>query len=156
MGVNTNHSEAEHPEKADTGRTKEKPAPWNRGKLIGQKPPLTLREVWSIRIRLELNEKERDLAMFNLAIDSKLRGCDLIALRVDDVMISGRIRPRAVVLQTKTGRPVQFEITEQTRYTVLQDKGCFDLRGAPQFASGPVIVGPYQAGGHGALSGDRG
>ena len=122
MDLNANHSEAEHPEEAlqDTGRTKEKPVPWNRDRLIGQKPPLTLQEVWSIRIRLQINGKERDLAMFNLAIDSKLRGCDLIALRVDDVLISGRIRPRAVVLQKKTGQPVQFEITEQSRDTVLQ------------------------------------
>jgi integrase len=58
--------------------------------------------------------------MFNLAIDSKLRGCDLVALRVDDVLLGGRIRPRATVMQKKTGRPVQFEITEQTRETVLQ------------------------------------
>ena len=94
--------------------------PWNRGKLIGQKPPLKLREVWSIRIRLQLNDRPRDLAMFNLAVDSKLRGCDLVALRVDDVLLSGRVRPRAVVMQKKTGRPVQFEITEQTQNTVLQ------------------------------------
>jgi integrase len=95
-------------------------SPWNRGKLIGQKPPLKLREVWSIRIRLQLKERLRDLAMFNMAIDSKLRGCDLVALRVDDVLPGGRVRPRAVVMQKKTGRPVQFEITEQTRETVLQ------------------------------------
>jgi hypothetical protein len=90
-------------------------SPWNRGKLIGQKPPLKLREVWSIRIRLQLKERLRDLAMFNMAIDSKLRGCDLVALRVDDVLLGGRVRPRAVVMQKKPGRPVQFEITEQTR-----------------------------------------
>jgi len=94
--------------------------PWNRGKLIGQKPPLKLREVWSIRIRLQLRGRLRDLAMFNLAVDSKLRGCDLVAMRVDDVLLSGRVRPRASVMQKKTGRPVQFEITEQTRDTVLQ------------------------------------
>ena len=91
------------------------PAPWNRGRLIGQKPPLKLREVWAIRIRLQIQERLRDLAMFNLAIDSKLRGCDLVALRVDDVLLGGRVRPRATVLQKKTGRPVQFEIAEQTR-----------------------------------------
>jgi integrase len=96
------------------------PPPWNRGRLIGQKPPLKLREVWAIRVRLQLRERLRDLAMFNLAIDSKLRGCDLVALRVDDVLLGGRIRPRATVMQKKTGRPVQFEITEQTRETVLQ------------------------------------
>jgi integrase len=79
-------------------------SPWNRGKLIGQKPPLKLREVWSIRIRLQLKERLRDLAMFNMAIDSKLRGCDLVALRVDDVLLGRRVRPRAVVMQKKTGR----------------------------------------------------
>ena len=94
--------------------------PWNLGKLIGQKPPLKLREVWAIRIRLQIQERLRDLAMFNLAIDSKLRGCDLVALRVDDVLLSGRVRPRTTVIQKKTGRPVQFEITEQTRETVMQ------------------------------------
>jgi len=94
--------------------------PWNLGKLIGQKPPLKLREVWAIRIRLQIQECLRDLAMFNLAIDSKLRGCDLVALRVDDVLLGGKVRPRATVMQRKTGRPVQFEITEQTRETVLQ------------------------------------
>lgn len=92
--------------------------PWNRGRLIGQKPPLKLREVWAIRTRLQIADRLRDLAMFNLAIDSKLRGCDLIALRVDDVEMSGHVRPRATVLQRKTGRPVQFEITEQTRGAV--------------------------------------
>lgn len=93
--------------------------PWNLGKLIGQKPPLKLREIWAIRIRLQIQERLRDLAMFNLAIDSKLRGCDLVALRVDDVLLSGRVRPRAIVIQKKTGLPVQFEITEQTRGTVM-------------------------------------
>ena len=94
--------------------------PWNLGKLIGQKPPLKLREVWAIRIRLQIQERLRDLAMFNLAIDSKLRGCDLVALRVDDVLLSGRVRPRTTVIQKKASRPVQFEITEQTRETVMQ------------------------------------
>ena len=79
--------------------------PWNRGRLLGQKPPLKLREVWAIRIRLQIAERLRDLALFNLAIDSKLRGCDLVSLRVDDVLLGGRIRPRATVLQRKTGRP---------------------------------------------------
>lgn len=94
--------------------------PWNRGRLLGQKPPLKLREVWAIRIRLQIAERLRDLALFNLAIDSKLRGCDLVALRVDDVLLGGRIRPRTMVLQRKTGRPVQFELTEQTREAVMR------------------------------------
>lgn len=94
--------------------------PWNRGRLLGQKPPLKLREVWAIRIRLQIAERARDLALFNLAIDSKLRGCDLVSLRVDDVLLGGRIRPRAMVMQRKTGRPVQFELTEQTRDAVMR------------------------------------
>ena len=73
--------------------------PWNFGKLIRQKPPLKLREIWAIRIRLQIEERLRDLAMFNLAIDSKLRGCDLMALRVDDVLLSGRVRPRTTIIQ---------------------------------------------------------
>ena len=93
-------------------------SPWNRGKLIGQKPPLELREVWSIRIRLQLKERLRDLAMFNLAIDSKLRGCDVVAIRVEDVAAGGYTADRATVRQKKTGRPVRFELSEQTRQAV--------------------------------------
>lgn len=92
--------------------------PWNREKIIGQKPPLKLREVWSTRVRLRIADRLRDLALFNLAIDSKLRGCDLVVLRVGDVAQSGKVKSRAVVLQRKTGRPVQFEITEPTRDSV--------------------------------------
>jgi len=89
--------------------------PWNKGKLIGQRPPLKLKEIWAIRIRLQLYEKARDLALFNLAIDSKLRGCDLVKLRVRDISAGDGIASRAMVLQQKTQQPVQFEITEQTR-----------------------------------------
>ena len=89
--------------------------PWNKGRLVGQKRPLKLQEIWAIRIRLELGEKSRDLALFNLAIDSKLRGCDLVQLKVSDVMQGGRVRSRTQITQRKTQRPVQFEITEQTR-----------------------------------------
>jgi integrase len=89
--------------------------PWNKGQLIGQKPPLKLREIWAIRIRLQLKKDSRELAMFNLAIDSKLRSCDLVHLRVGDVYHGHGIAPRAMVLQQKTHQPVQFEITEQTR-----------------------------------------
>jgi len=87
-------------------------------KLIGQKPPLKPKEVWSIRVRLQMLGRTRDLAMFNLAIDSKLRSCDLVALRINDVVMAGSVRERAVIVQQKTGRPVQFELTEQTRETV--------------------------------------
>jgi integrase len=90
-------------------------APWNKGRLIGQKRPLKPKDVWIIRVRLQLEQRRRDLAMFNLAIDSKLRGCDLVRLKIDDVCAGGTVRDRATVVQKKTGRPVQFEITEQTR-----------------------------------------
>lgn len=93
-------------------------APWNKDKLIGQKPPLKLKEIWALRIRLQLAKRTRDLALFNLAIDSKLRGCDLVQLRVSDVGHSDRIVSRAMVMQQKTGRPVQFELTEPTREAV--------------------------------------
>ena len=75
--------------------------PWNRGKLVGQKAPLKPQEVWAIRVRLEISEKRRDLALFNLAVDSKLRGCDLVSLRVADVRTGGEIRSRSKVLQSK-------------------------------------------------------
>ena len=93
-------------------------APWNKGKLLGQKPPLTLKEIWAIRIRLQLDHRTRELALFNLALDSKLRGCDLVALRVGAVVHGSHVAPRAIVMQKKTQRPVQFEITEQTREAV--------------------------------------
>lgn len=91
---------------------------WNKGKFIGPKSPLSPRYVWSIRARLQLDGKLRDLALFNLAIDSKLRGCDLVSLKVDDVAPNGYASSRATVRQRKTGRPVRFEITEQTRQTL--------------------------------------
>jgi integrase len=95
-------------------------APWNKGRLTGQKRPLKPKEVWTIRVRLQLERRRRDLALFNLAIDSKLRGCDLVRLRMNDVCVAGRVQDRATVIQRKTGRPVQFEITEQTR-TAIRD-----------------------------------
>ena len=92
--------------------------PGNKGKLLAQKPPLKLKEIWAIRIRLQLDHRTRELALFNLAIDSKLRGCDLVGLRVHDVVQGRGVVPRAMVMQKKTQRPVQFEITEQTRDAV--------------------------------------
>jgi integrase len=92
--------------------------PWDKGKLIGQKSPLKLKEIWAIRIRLQLARRARDLALFNLGIDSKLRGRDLLNLRVCDVAQGARIASRAIVMQRKTHRPVQFELTEQTREAV--------------------------------------
>lgn len=92
--------------------------PWNKGRLIGQKPPLKLKEIWALRVRLQLSKQLRDLALFNLAIDSKLRGCDLVTLRVQDVAQGGKAVSRATIMQQKTGRPVKFELTEQTRNAV--------------------------------------
>ena len=92
--------------------------PWNKGKLVGQKLPLKLQEIWAIRTRLQINDHCRDLALFNMAIDSKLRACDLLKLRVSDVSNGGRVSSRAMVLQQKTGRPVQFEITSRTREAI--------------------------------------
>ena len=91
---------------------------WNRGKLIGPKPPLQPKHVWAIRTHLQLSKRTRDLALFNLAIDSKLRGCDLVALQVFDVAPKGVVLDRATIRQRKTGRPVTFEIMEQTRQAV--------------------------------------
>jgi site-specific recombinase XerC len=92
--------------------------PWNKGKLIGQKPPLKPKDIWAIRIHLQDCGQVRDLAMFNLAIDSKLRGCDLVNLRVRDVTHGNQILGRAMVVQRKTQRSVQFELTEPTRTAV--------------------------------------
>jgi integrase len=92
--------------------------PWNKGKLIGAKPPLRSKHVWSIRTKLQVEGHTRDLAMFNLAIDSKLRGCDVVALKVEDIAPSGYGVERATVRQRKTGQPVRFEMTEQTRQAV--------------------------------------
>ncbi len=91
---------------------------WNRGKLIGPKPPLQPKHVWAIRTRLQIAKRIRDLALFNLAIDSKLRGCDVVSVKVDDVAPHGYALDRATVRQKKTGRPVKFEITEQTRQAI--------------------------------------
>lgn len=92
--------------------------PWNKGKIVGQKAPLRLKDIWAIRIRLQLAARTRELALFNLAVDSKLRSCDLVKLRVRDITHGERVAARAIVMQQKTQRPVQFEITEQTRQAV--------------------------------------
>jgi site-specific recombinase XerC len=89
--------------------------PWNKGIIVGQKAPLKLKEVWAIRMRLQLAHRARELALFNLGVDSKLRACDLVQLRVRDICHSDRVANRAMVMQQKTHRPVQFEITEPTR-----------------------------------------
>ncbi|MEO1649655.1 MAG: integrase, partial [Pseudomonadota bacterium] len=92
-----------------------RPEPWNKGKIVGAKPPLQPSHVWSIRTKLQMEGKTRDLALFNLAIDSKLRGCDVVAVCVEDVAPNGYALDRATIRQKKTGRPVRFELTEHMR-----------------------------------------
>ena len=103
---------------AASSSTPSRRPPWNKGKLIGAKPPLRPSHVWSIRTKLQMAGRARDLALFNLALDSKLRGCDVVAVRVDDVAPNGYTLDRATVRQKKTGRPVRFELTEQTRQAI--------------------------------------
>ncbi len=100
-------------------RTSAHREPWNKGKLVGQKAPFKLKEIWAIRTRLQMAGRSRDLALFDLGIDSKLRGCDLVKLRVRDICHGDQIAPRAIILQQKTQRPVQFEITPSTREAVV-------------------------------------
>ena len=92
--------------------------PWKKGKLIGAKPPLRPKHVWSIRTKLQIEGQVRDLALFNLAIDSKLRGCDVVSLTVEDIAPNGYAVARAIVRQKKTGHPVRFELTDQTREAI--------------------------------------
>jgi integrase len=103
-------------------------SPWNKGKIVGQKTPFKLKEIWAIRIRLQIGHRTRELAMFDLGLDSKLRACDLVKLRVRDICHGDRISPRAMVMQQKTGRPVQFEITQPTREAVCEWIKEADLR----------------------------
>ena len=92
--------------------------PWNKGRLVGQKRPLLAKQVWAIRARLELSGNLRDLALFNLAIDSKLRGCDLVRLKISDLIAGDRVRERVTIIQSKTRQPVQFEVSENTRNSI--------------------------------------
>ena len=101
-----------------TPQTSEPHPPWNKGKIIGQRPPLKPQEVWSIRVRLQMAGKMRDLALFNLAIDSKLRGCDLTKLQLRQISTGSGIAKRAMVMQQKTGQTVQFEISAQARESI--------------------------------------
>ena len=124
-------------------------APWNKGRLVGQKRPLLPRQVWAIRSRLELAGNLRDLVMFNLAIDSKLRGCDFVRLRVADLVVGGSVRDRVSVIQSKTGRPVQFEVSENTRKSVLEwidsptMRGCVFLFPSRLYASQHLSTRQY-------------
>jgi integrase len=111
--VSNRCEESESPTPLASKRT-----PWNKGKLTGAKPPLRPKHVWSIRTKLQMADRKRDLALFNLAIDSKLRGCDVIGLKVEDIAPNGYAIERATIRQKKTGRSVRFEVTEQTRQAV--------------------------------------
>lgn len=94
--------------------------PWNKGKIVGQKAPFKPKDIWALRVRFQMENRIRELALFNLGIDSKLRGCDLVSLKVRDVSHGDQIASRAVVMQHKTQRPVQFEITPGTREDLLK------------------------------------
>ena len=89
--------------------------PWNKGNIVGQKAPFKPKDIWALRVRLQMEGRIRELALLNLGIDSKLRGCDLVALKVRDVCHGDQVATRAIVMQHKTQRPVQFEITAATR-----------------------------------------
>ena len=117
--------------------------PWNKGKLSGQKRPLKLQEIWAIRIRLQLQDRTRDLALFNLAIDSKLRACDLVSLTVADIAQAGRVQSRTQIVQQKTGRPVQFEITQQTRQSLTEWISQEELRPADYIFTSRVANSPH-------------
>ncbi len=93
--------------------------PWNKGAFVGPKPPLKPKQVWSVRLTLQRDGRIRDLALFDLAIDSKLRGCDLVQLRIGQLVINAAARQRATIVQQKTGKPVQFELTQQTRESLI-------------------------------------
>jgi hypothetical protein len=143
--------------------------PWNKGIIVGQKAPLELREVWAIRMRLQLAHRARELALFNLGVDSQLRACDLVQLRVRDICHGDRVANRAIVMQQKTHRPVQFEITEPTREALaawIRHQRCFriwnslhqenesiaDLQTNKESSSCPAAVRSYKARKHGPLS----
>ncbi|HLO76129.1 MAG TPA: tyrosine-type recombinase/integrase [Magnetospirillum sp.] len=93
--------------------------PWNAGRKIGAKRALKPQQVWAIRFWLDREQRLRDRAMFDLAIDSKLRGCDIVKMKIGDLVRGGQVRSRAIVVQQKTGRPVQFEILEPARGSIL-------------------------------------
>ena len=116
--------------------------PWNKGKLTGAKPPLRPKHVWAVRTRLQLAGRLRDLALFNLGIDSKLRGCDVVGLKLVDVAPHGYAADRASVRQRKTGRPVRFEMTEQTRQAID------DYLSPTGWRTGPYLFPGRGPGGH--------
>ena len=122
-----------------------KRSPWNKGRLVGQKRPLLPKQVWAIRARLELAGNLRDLALFNLAIDSKLRGCDLVRLRVADLVVGDRVRERVTVIQSKTNRPVQFEVSENTRDSIWNWFCSPEMLGCPHLFPSRLHNRPYMS-----------
>ena len=104
----------------ETETTSTGKVPWNKGKIVGQKAPLKLKDIWAIRIRLQLGHRTRELSLFDLGLDSKLRACDLVRMRVRDICHGDRVSTRAIVMQQKTAQPVQFEITPPTRDAVTE------------------------------------
>ena len=92
--------------------------PWNKGKIVGQKATFKLKEIWALRVLLQMESRVRELALFNLGIDSTLRGCDLVSLRLRDICHGDQVASQAVVMQHKTQRPVQFELTPATQDAV--------------------------------------
>ena len=136
----------------ETHRAKPHHVPWNKEKLVGQKAPLKLKEIWAIRVRLQMQQRHRELTLFELGIDSKLRACDLVSLRVRDTCHCDRIAARPIVLQQKTRRPVQFEITPSTRDAIdASRQSVFDLSAHKEPASGPAPARARQARKHRAL-----
>jgi len=117
--------------------------PWNKGKLVGQKPPLKPKDIWAIRIHLQNGHHVRDLALFNLAIDSKLRGCDLVNLHVRDITHGNQILARAMVVQRKTQRPVQFELTEPTRSAVAAWVDKAHLKSEQYLFPSRIVASPH-------------
>ncbi len=105
---------------SDTGS-----APWNKGRLLGQKKPLKLKEIWGIRVRLQISNKIRDLALLNLAIDSKLRGCDLVGLKVRDISHGSSVLSRSMILQKKTSQPVKLESLNRHENHLKLDRTCW-------------------------------
>jgi integrase len=146
-------------------------APWNKGVIVGQKSPFKLKEIWTIRVRLQLQHRVRELAMFDLGLDSKLRACDLVKMRVRDICHGEHVSPRATVMQQKTSRPVQFEITQPTRDAVSEwikaekrirnafdaaDQGVLDLSTDKKSACRATTAWSHQAGEHRTLPRHRG
>jgi hypothetical protein len=98
--------------------TNNRRVPWNKGRIVGQKAPFKPKEIWAIRVRLQMDQRTRELALFNLGIDNKLRACDLTSLQVRDICHGDRVAARACVMQRKMHRPVLFEITAPAREAV--------------------------------------